>query len=136
MSQITADDVNRFLFETFGKTPHECEELGDGWARVRLDATGMVLRPGAIISGPTVFGLVDGAITYAAWTRIGVEPMLLTSELSIRYLRPARGDSLRVRAEINSVGRRSIVGTAVAWTDDPDKPVAVAQGTFVRAGQA
>jgi len=30
------------------------------------------------------------------------------------------------------VGRRSIIGSIVAWTDDPAKPVAVAQGTYVR----
>jgi acyl-coenzyme A thioesterase PaaI-like protein len=30
------------------------------------------------------------------------------------------------------VGRRTIVGTMIAWTDNIDKPVAVAQGTYVR----
>jgi uncharacterized protein (TIGR00369 family) len=132
VSLVTAADVNDFLTATFGTISHNCEEVGDGWAVARIDTSGMVLRPGAIISGPTVFGLMDGVITYAAWTRIGVEPMLLTSELSIRYLRPAQGDTLRARAEIHSVGGRNVVGSAVAWTTSFDKPVAVAQGTFVR----
>jgi acyl-coenzyme A thioesterase PaaI-like protein len=39
---------------------------------------------------------------------------------------------LRARAEIHSVGGRNVVGSAVAWTTSFDKPVAVAQGTFVR----
>ena len=64
--------------------------------------------------------------------RLGIEPMTLTSELSIRFLRPARGRELRARADLHQVGRRSIVGSVVAWTDDVAKPVAVAQGTYVR----
>ena len=56
----------------------------------------------------------------------------LTSELSIRYLRPARGLAIHARAELLDVGRRSIVGSMLAWTDSFDKPVAIAQGTYVR----
>ena len=133
MSRVTPAEVDAFLVETFGRSPHHCEETGDGYAVVRMDTDTMVLRPGAIISGPTVFGLVDAAITYAGWTRLGVEPMLLTRELSIRYVRPAQGSVLRARAEVNSVGSRTVVGTAVVWTDSFDKPCAVAQGTFALA---
>jgi len=53
------------------------------------------------------------------------------SELSIRYLNPARGDTVRARADLVKVGRRSIVGNVSVWTDDRAKPVAVAQGTYV-----
>jgi acyl-coenzyme A thioesterase PaaI-like protein len=52
--------------------------------------------------------------------------------MSIRFLRPARGEVLRARADLHLAGRRSVVGTVTVWTDDPDRPVAVAQGTYVR----
>lgn len=132
MSVITADDVNRFMSDTFGVVSHSCTEVGDGWAVARLDVGTGSRRPGNLISGPTIFGLVDAAISFAAWTIIGVEPMLLTSELSIRYARPAQGETLFTRAEIHSVSRRTVIGSAFAWTNDRDKPVAVAQGSFVR----
>lgn len=135
MSLITADDINAYMLDTFVVNTHACADAGDGWAVARLDVSPSALRPGAIISGPTVFSLVDAAITFAAWTRIGIEPMLLTSELSIRYARPARGSVLFVRAEVLSISRRTVLGSAVAWTDDPDKPVSVAQGTFARPRQ-
>jgi acyl-coenzyme A thioesterase PaaI-like protein len=61
-----------------------------------------------------------------------MEPMTLTSEMSIRFLRPARGEVIRARARIDSLGSRSIVGTVIAYTDDESKPVAVAQGTYMR----
>ena len=90
----------------------------------------MNLRPGGIISGPTVFGVCDAALYYACFTVMGIEPMVLTSEMSIRFLRPARGAILRAHADLNHAGRRSLIGTVIAWTDDPAKPVAAAQGTY------
>jgi uncharacterized protein (TIGR00369 family) len=98
----------------------------------RPQGDSVVLRPGGIISGPTVFGLCDAVLYYACFTVIGLEPMALTSEMSIRYLRPALGGELWARADIVSVGRRNIVGNVVAWTDSVDTPVATCQGTYVR----
>ncbi len=132
---VTAAQINRFLREVFGATSDPCEDAGDGWAVAKMAPDSSILRPGAIISGPTVFAVIDGALGYACWTKIGLEPMALTSELSIRYLRPARGTELHARAEIHHVGKRSVVGTVVAWTDDVLRPVATAQGTYVRPNQ-
>ena len=68
-------------------------------------------------------------ITFVAVQRI--EPMAMTSELSIRYLRPAQGERLYCRARIEAVSRRSVVGTAHVWCDDrADKITATAQGTY------
>ena len=91
------------------------------------------LRPGGFISGPTQFSLADAALWYVVFAAIGrIEPMALTSELSIRFLRPAIGDVLWARGTLESAGRRNVVGTVHVWTDDrPEKPTAVAQGTYV-----
>ena len=70
--------------------------------------------------------------TFGAYERI--EPMALTSELSIRFLRPAVvADGARVwaRIDVNSVGRKTMVSTATIYTDDPTRPTAVAQGTYI-----
>lgn len=132
-ANVTVDEVNEFLARDFqGGSGNGCEALGPGWAIAVVRPAAANLRPGGIISGPTVFGLCDAALYYACFTAIGLEPMTLTSEMSIRYLRPAFGEVLRARAELVSVGRRSIVGNISAWTDSPDKPVAVCQGTYVR----
>ena len=70
---------------------------------------------------------------YLVFGAIGrIEPMALTSELSIRYLRPAQGEVLWARAMLESAGRRNVVGTVRVWVDDrEDKPVSTAQGTYV-----
>ena len=58
--------------------------------------------------------------------------MALTSELSIRFLRPCIGTTLWARATIDAAGRRNVVGTVRIWTDDNEaKPCATAQGTYV-----
>lgn len=132
MSVVTAEQINAFVAAEFPASATRCTEVGEGWAVAHLGVQPSALRPGEIISGATVFGLCDEALYYACFTAIGIEPMTLTSELSIRYLRPAKGLEIRARAELLDVGRRSIVGSMVAWTTSFDKPVAVAQGTYVR----
>lgn len=130
---VSVDEVNAFLARDFqGGTGNRCEALGAGWAVAFVQPDVGNLRPGGIISGPTVFGVCDAALYYACFTAIGLEPMTLTSELSIRFLRPAFGSELRARADLVSVGRRSIVGNIRAWTDSVDRPVAMCQGTYVR----
>jgi acyl-coenzyme A thioesterase PaaI-like protein len=131
-SAVTVDQINAFLAGEFGGTRNRCEQVGDATAVAVLEADASSLRPGGIISGPSVFGVCDAALFYAAFTVIGVEPMTLTSEMSIRFLRPARGHTVRARATLQYAGRRSLIGTVVAWTDDEARPVAVAQGTYVR----
>ena len=60
-----------------------------------------------------------------------IEQMALTSELSIRFLRPAIGKVVWARADVDIMTRRSIVGTVRVWMDDdPDRITATAQGTY------
>lgn len=130
---VTVEQVNDFLDEHFGGTGNSCHEVGARYAVCRFDTSGSILRPGAIVSGPTVFGACDAALWYALFGAVGIEAMALTSELSIRYLRPARGRFLFARADLHHVGRRSVVGSVRAWMDDDaERAVAVAQGTYVR----
>ncbi|MDG1368040.1 MAG: PaaI family thioesterase, partial [Acidimicrobiales bacterium] len=61
-----------------------------------------------------------------------IEPMALTSDLSIHFLRPAQGTTLWARADLDKAGRLMVVGTVKIWVDnDPDRLVATAQGTYV-----
>ena len=116
----------------FPGSPNECAEVGEGYAVARRVITGEELRPGGYISGPTQFAVADAALWYLVFAVIErVELMALTSELSIRYLRPAIGETLWARATLDKAGRRNVVGTVRVWTDDRvDKPTATAQGTY------
>lgn len=130
---LTPDGVNEMLAAEFTGTGNVCADLGDAHAVARLEVDSRSLRPGAYVSGPTQFALADAALWYLTFGAIGrVEPMALTSELSIRYLRPAQGEVLWARASLASMGSRTIVGNVNVWCDDrEDKPSAVAQGSYV-----
>ena len=127
------DRVNEMIHDLFPGTGNRCVELTADMALANRDVSDSELRPGGFVSGPTQFGLADAALWYLVFGAIGrVEPMALTSELSIRYLRPAQGSTLWARASLDAAGRRSVVGTIRVWCDDrEDRPTATAQGTYI-----
>lgn len=136
MPGFSPEEVNAFLEETFPAAHADgmrCDEVEVGTALARWHFDETQLRPGAYIPGPRIFALADIALWFAAFTVIGFEPMAVTSDMSIRFLRPAQGSDLMARATINSTSARRLVGSIEMWTDgSPEKLVAVAQGTYAR----
>lgn len=129
----TVDAVNQMIGELFPGSDNGCVELGATFAVARRNISESELRPGAFVSGPSQFGLADAALWYLVFGATGrIEPMALTSELSIRFLRPAQGSVLWAKAQLDVAGRRNVVGTVRVWCDDhEDRPTATAQGTYV-----
>ena len=136
MAPISIADVNAFIADAYPAATDagvRCDAVGESTATARWTFDEATLRPGGYISGPTVFTVCDSALWFATFTVIGIEAMAVTSEMSLRFLRPARDGDLLATATIVSVGRRRIVGNVVAWVDGaPDRPVAAAQGTYAR----
>lgn len=131
-SQLDVAEINAMIADQFPGTRNRCVELGPDYAVAAYDVTPADIRPGGYVSGPTQFAIVDSALWFLAFVGLGrIEPMALTSELSIRFLRPALGERILCRAELEAVSRRSVVGTARVWVDGrPDKSTATAQGTY------
>ena len=129
----SVEEVNAMVRTSFPGSEVECVEIGTGYALARRQANPADIRPGGFVSGPAQFALADGALWFCVFAAIGrVEAMALTSELSIRFLRPCVGDVLWARATLDAAGRRNVVGTVRVWADGAsDKPTAVAQGTYV-----
>lgn len=117
----------------FPGTGNQCAGIGPDWALAMRPTVATDQRPGGFISGPTQFALADAVLWYLTFGAINrIEPMALTSELSIRYLRPAVGTVLWARGTLEAAGKRNVVGTVRIWTDDNEhKPTATAQGTYV-----
>ncbi len=132
----TAEEINRYLPEAYpaaARSGIRCDEVGDGWAIARWVYDEAELRPGHYISGPTMFLLADCALWFGVFSVLGIQSMAVTSEMSIRFLRPAQHGDIVARATIRSTGTRRIVGTIELWVDEqPDRLVAIAQGTYVR----
>lgn len=129
---FTIEQVNAAVDEHFPGNPNRCVDIGPTFAVVEYVVAAGNIRPGGFISGPTQFAVIDSALWFLTWAAIRrIELMALTSELSIRYLRPAQGTRLYCRADLEAASRRSVVASARVWCDDrPDKSTATAQGTY------
>ncbi len=130
---VNPESIREFVGQQWPENPNAttCLEVSGRHALVEVPVKSASIRPGGFISGPTQFAAADVGLWYACFGAIGLEAMALTSELSIRFVRPAIGDLLTARAELHSVGSRQLVGSVTIWTDDETRPVSIAQGTYV-----
>ncbi|MEP3891734.1 MAG: PaaI family thioesterase [Hellea sp.] len=63
------------------------------------------LRPGGFVSGPTQMALADHIAYAVIFTRLGITPMALTSNLNIDFLRPLQGETVFVEGKMVKLGR-------------------------------
>ncbi|MEV0431036.1 PaaI family thioesterase, partial [Micromonospora sp. NPDC050495] len=92
-----------------------------------------LLQHDGYLHGGVLSYAADNAITFAAGSVLG--PAVLTSGLTVSYLRPAaQGRTLRARATVVHAGRRQAVCRCDLLAIDGDEPgtlCAVAQGTVL-----
>ncbi|TVQ55644.1 MAG: PaaI family thioesterase [Rhodobacteraceae bacterium] len=79
------------------------------------------------------WSIADSAAGYAAQTLMGPSDGVLTVELKINLLAPAKGERLVARGRVERAGRRLTVVRAdvVAVADGVETPVATALGTMM-----
>jgi uncharacterized protein (TIGR00369 family) len=106
----------------------ECsEELVVGTAR--LDDTHQ--RPGGVVSGPSLFALVD---TIAFLVTLAHSPKGsngFTSALSMHFLQPVHLGEIRVEGRLLKYGKRSCIVDALVFSDAQAPPVAQGVVTYV-----
>ncbi|HJL19381.1 MAG TPA: PaaI family thioesterase [Sandaracinaceae bacterium LLY-WYZ-13_1] len=133
-ARITVEQFERLLRETIPLSQHlrfRVDALGAGWARVTLPGDDEWIRAGGTVSGPAIMALADTAFYGAVLTRIGLEPMAVTSDLSVRFLRRPPPDDLRSEARLLRLGKRQAVAEVRMWSgSDESRLVAHATGTY------
>lgn len=115
-------------------------EVADEFVVGRVDETGLDLRlcvnlrhlrPGATVSGPTIFALADVAMYLAILSRIGPLALTVTTSASIDFLRkPVAGRDITGTARILKLGRVLVVGDVLIYSDGLAEPVARASLTY------
>jgi uncharacterized protein (TIGR00369 family) len=130
--KLDPDALNAFLREAF--------PAGDGLPRVISVQPGAVvleqgwsermLRPGGVLSGPTLMSLADTAAYALVLAHVGIQPMAVTSGLTINFLRGCKPGTLTARGELLKLGRRLAVMDVRMWTEGPDRPAAQANVTY------
>lgn len=105
-SKVTVAEANAFLNEAFaGRGGDSVVEMDEGRALVRLAAGPQQLRPGGYISGPTQMAIADNAAYMAVFTKLGITPMAVTSNLTMNFLRPCIGEGVEAEATVMKMGR-------------------------------
>ena len=137
---VTTDEVNAFLAAEvpfcapMGIT---CLRVGAGVAVARLGYDPAWTRPGGIVSGPALMTLADIAVYIAVFTRVGIVPLAVTSELKMNFLRPAVGRDVLAVATLHKAGRRiAFASVDLAEDRNPDRLVAHATASYVLPGTA
>ena len=87
--------------------------LGAGGVEVRLPVTPELLNSAAMVHGG-----VYATLAAAIHGQVPPGQMVVTLDLSCRYLRAARAGVLRATARAVHVGRRTAVAEGEIWVDD------------------
>lgn len=106
------------------------EEVRAGYARTRLPFARWMLRPGNVISGPTLFTAADAAMYALVMAHIGPAVMSVTADLNIRFLSPAPAGDVVAEAKMLRLGLRLAVMEVALYTGDESAFVAHVTGTY------
>ena len=100
--------------------------FGDGVAVIEVPHRAELLQQHNIVHGGVIAYAIDNAITFAAGTVLGTS--ILTSGISIVYLRPASAAITATATVVGSTRRQAVVRCEVHSIDASGKTVLVATG--------
>ena len=91
---------------------------------MRLQPTDDMLRPGELVSGPTLMGLIDVAAYAVVLAHIGPIAMAVTNNVNVNFLRGGRKKTVFAEASLLKLGRRLATIDVRLWQDSDDRPIA------------
>lgn len=132
-ARISAEDFEELVRATIPLSramPFSVRSLAYGEAVVRLGYDDAQLRAGGTLNGPTMMTLADTALYAAVLSCVGLEPLAVTSNLTIHFLKRPAPRPLVARAKILRLGKRLAVGTIEIQSEGEEDLVAHASGTY------
>ncbi|HEU5444137.1 MAG TPA: PaaI family thioesterase [Pseudolabrys sp.] len=132
---MDAEAIGNFLHKVFPQAVYPgcgliIERVDYADVRVRRHFQENHIRPGGTISGPTMMELADFAMYVAVFSAIGPQPLAVTTNLNINFLRkPAQAD-LIAEARLMKVGKRLAVGEVTIYSDGSSDVVAHVTSTY------
>jgi uncharacterized protein (TIGR00369 family) len=132
---LNADEIAKLLSEEFPQAFYEgcgltIERVEHGRVRVRRHFHENTLRPGGTISGPTMMELADFAMYVAVFSAVGAQPLAVTTNLTINFLRKPAQTDLLAETKLLKIGKRLVVGEVTIFSDGQDEPVAHVTSTY------
>lgn len=130
---MTAAEINAFLSSDFpGRdSARGVVEFADGRRAVcRLPYSPSQLRPGGTLSGPTMMALADTTVYALIFSAIGLEPLAVTTHLSIDFLRKPKPADLIAEAITLKRGKALFVAAVTIRSAGEEEPCAHATVTY------
>lgn len=108
-------------------------DLGPGFCEVTAPILALAHQQHGVAHAGMTFALGDTAAGYAALTMMPEDHEVMTAEMKINLLAPARGQRLIARGRVMRPGRRLYVTTAEVEAEDGSERrlIAILQGTMV-----
>jgi uncharacterized protein (TIGR00369 family) len=123
--RLSVGELNAFFGDAFGGGEEELSAgvvaLEPGRVRVIRSANTVSLRPGNVISGPTMMSLADMAVYALVLAHIGIVPMAVTTSLTMHFLRPAKPGDLVADALLLRLGKRIATAEVRLWTESAER---------------
>ena len=132
MVAMGPDALNEFLGAAFpdSQLPMRVTRADDDGVQLLWTYQPNSLRPGGTVSGPVLMTLADTVAYMAVVSRIGPEPLTVTSHLSIDFLRKPPPADLRATGELLKVGRRQALVAIRIHSSVDDELVAYSNATY------
>ena len=132
---LNAEQIADLLHREFPQAFYEgcgltLERVDYGSVRVRRHFHEDHVRPGGTISGPTMMELADFAMYVAVFSAVGPQPLAVTTNLNINFLRKPAPADLIAEAKLLKVGKRLAVGEVTIYSDGQEEPVAHVTSTY------
>ena len=128
--QMDAGALNAFLRRAFPEGDPELMpqivEVEEGRVLLKQGFVTRHLRPGGVISGPTMMTLADTAAYALVLAHIGEVAMAVTTSLTIHFLRGAKPGDLYAEATLLKLGRRIATADILMWTESRERAAAKA----------
>ena len=129
-TRIRASFARQTMMTTLGA---EILRVAEGVVEIAAPIGPGVLQQQGFGHAGLTFSLGDSAAGYSALTLLGEEQEVVTSEIGVHLLAPARGDRLIARGRVIKPGRRLIVvaSDVYAVADGAERHIATLRGTMV-----
>jgi uncharacterized protein (TIGR00369 family) len=130
IARIHSSFAAQSMMETLGA---ELFEVSSGLVRIKAPILPGTRQQQGFGHAGLTFSLGDSAAGYAALTMMPVDNEVVTAEIKINLLAPAKGDWLIATGKVVKPGKRLCVVTAEvhAVSDGTETLIAVLQGTMV-----
>ncbi len=119
------------MMETLGA---ELVQIAPGLVVIEAPVLPTVLQQHGAGHAGLAFSIGDSAAGYAALTMLPDDSEVMTAEMKINLLAPAKGERLIATGRVIKPGRRLVVVTAEVHAQDADgntRQVALMQGTMI-----